>query len=612
MKDHSQTTRDSGYVKIPISTLLISMLIIGVFVGSVYIYQHNSSPNKNLFLGFEQNDIQQIKEAIRNGGDINAKNFEGKSLLTLAVENNKKDLVKYILGVYGAEVDIRDARGKTPLFYADRIDIAKLLLESEASPHVQDRKGNTPLIQQPEPLINELILREGGHINDQNNKGETALMIAAKECDLERLKILLKPEFEGNLKLKDNRNKTALMYASNCPETESEQYIKSVLYDKEEKERVVKERVLDSLYLDKYASQIHIKLEDKGMLGLSSVSSSKIRSLFSMKRKLRDREYFSLDIPEHTEHMILLVGSQEELDEIVKLADKIINIGKNIAKGKKLEIIEELISPTRLNETGIDEVNDQHYGSISGMLDVFLAERSEANRWESGNLILDRTNVYTSFTNRTLLKEKISEPWLGSDSIALCIQNTSLSQKANISVKVLYVVNPRVNHPIPYPKPIAENMGRDDLKYLSPLNFDRNKPNPLDQMEDLSPYNLYDLGGSIVPFEGIYGIQIYAGKSLKEIVNKARYYFDGDILVARNLYLIKKNDITQYPYKLMISPSNIECVVVCSAIKFQRDYFDHPTEAQHLGDANPVKIYENKGWINIESPNSRARKKCNC
>ena len=89
------------------------------------------------------------------GGDttnegINAVNVGGLSLLHIATLSGELEMMEALLDK-GADVDIQDKNGLTPLFYAicsfpAKLDAVKLLLSHRANPNVRDKKyERTPL-----------------------------------------------------------------------------------------------------------------------------------------------------------------------------------------------------------------------------------------------------------------------------------------------------------------------------------------------------------------------------------------------------------------------------------------------------------------------------------
>jgi len=130
-------------------------------------------------------------------------------LLLNAVKSKNIDLVKELLDK-GANIEVKNEKGQTPLFIATRYsgtessnEIVKLLLDRGANIEAKTYNENTPLAMS---VINtrsesnietvKLLLKYGADINSKNNKTElTPLMLAVSESnadsDLETVKILL-------------------------------------------------------------------------------------------------------------------------------------------------------------------------------------------------------------------------------------------------------------------------------------------------------------------------------------------------------------------------------------------------------------------------------------
>lgn len=54
--------------------------------------------NEDLFSAIESNNINAVINAVNKGADVNAKNFEGTSVLHLAAFGGNLEIVKYLVG----------------------------------------------------------------------------------------------------------------------------------------------------------------------------------------------------------------------------------------------------------------------------------------------------------------------------------------------------------------------------------------------------------------------------------------------------------------------------------------------------------------------------------
>ncbi len=93
----------------------------------------------------------------------------------------------------GADLNARDATGKTPLFHGNT-DIVQLLIAHGADMNVQDRWGFTPLhaaLRSRSAETARLLIRRGAHVRTQSHDGETPLHAAATLGDIEIVRLLI-------------------------------------------------------------------------------------------------------------------------------------------------------------------------------------------------------------------------------------------------------------------------------------------------------------------------------------------------------------------------------------------------------------------------------------
>ena len=168
------------HVAITMGNLEICQLLID---GGADVNMENNSNQSPLMIALEADEvnIDLIKLLIDTGADINFKDSEGDSPLIVASEQHQDlELMRVFLNTPNINVNIVDRRGRTALHEAvilSNIDMCKLLIEYGADVNIQDNDGDTPLLKAFK--VNEfnleivrLLVDRGAYINinDNNNR----------------------------------------------------------------------------------------------------------------------------------------------------------------------------------------------------------------------------------------------------------------------------------------------------------------------------------------------------------------------------------------------------------------------------------------------------------
>lgn len=111
----------------------------------------NKEFNDKLVAAASKGELSEVKQYLPNhfheGGDIEATDDFGRTVLAKAVIKNHVDIVKFLIEK-GAKVNAPDASGITPLMRAadnENIEIAGLLLAKGADINAVDSEGKTAL-----------------------------------------------------------------------------------------------------------------------------------------------------------------------------------------------------------------------------------------------------------------------------------------------------------------------------------------------------------------------------------------------------------------------------------------------------------------------------------
>ncbi len=102
-----------------------------------------------------------------NGADVNVKDNDGQTPLFWA---RNVDIAKVLIN-NGADVNAKDIYGQTPLFWARNVDIAKVLINNGADVNAKDIYGRTPLFFAKSKNEADLLIKNGADINIKDNRG---------------------------------------------------------------------------------------------------------------------------------------------------------------------------------------------------------------------------------------------------------------------------------------------------------------------------------------------------------------------------------------------------------------------------------------------------------
>jgi ankyrin repeat protein len=128
--------------------------------------------------------------------DVNAKNFDGKAPLHVAIENGNIGYM-HLLIEKKADTSVKNFVENTPLHLAakfGRIDFLKLLSEQNADVNAKNRKGNTPLhvaASRGHTDCLKLLIEKNADVNAKNCAGETSIHFAAQQCQFDCLNLLI-------------------------------------------------------------------------------------------------------------------------------------------------------------------------------------------------------------------------------------------------------------------------------------------------------------------------------------------------------------------------------------------------------------------------------------
>ena len=148
--------------------------------------------NEKLMTAVSDNNLEQVKECLAQGADVNAKNSYDKTPLMSACGYNNFEIAKLLIE-HGADVNAKTKDGYTALIYSankichnDTTAITKLLISNGVDVNAKNDWGDTALhkmfVQQQYKHIEsaKLLIENGADVNIKNIDRETPLDIVNK------------------------------------------------------------------------------------------------------------------------------------------------------------------------------------------------------------------------------------------------------------------------------------------------------------------------------------------------------------------------------------------------------------------------------------------------
>ena len=178
-----------------------------------------------------------VESLIKSGAEVNVLDGFGYTPLLYAVEKDQIDCVSTLISA-GADLNIsrRSLEQESPLTMASKhgsCKIVKILIDSGADVNQTDSQGNSPLIHAAKEGKNmftlrlssadvkqsgnyhtclELLLKAGADVDMANKYNSTALLLATTRGNIKSMKLLLQADCDINWK--DGNGMTALMYVA--------------------------------------------------------------------------------------------------------------------------------------------------------------------------------------------------------------------------------------------------------------------------------------------------------------------------------------------------------------------------------------------------------------
>ena len=125
--------------------------------------------------------VEMLEVLIGHGAKVDAvDDVRGWSLLFYAVAHYNTKAVK-LLVEKGADVNLADKDGYTPLHYVQTPIIAQILIDKGANLDAKGKDGNTPMHMLNPVAAAQILIDSGADVNAKNEKGATPLDLAIKD-----------------------------------------------------------------------------------------------------------------------------------------------------------------------------------------------------------------------------------------------------------------------------------------------------------------------------------------------------------------------------------------------------------------------------------------------
>lgn len=196
---------------------LIIFFVYPVFTVAQTPYTPPGELDFSLLLAVHASDLDQTKELIDQGADINVSDYYGSTPLILAATGGDDDIALFLIE-NGANVNAADVYGMTALAYAvffNNQKIVSFLIPEVDDVDQQDNQGYTPLMfaaQTKNISMAEDLITRGANINHKNRSGLTPLMYAAAFGNFYMTDLLL--FYGGDVSSQANDGSTALHMAA--------------------------------------------------------------------------------------------------------------------------------------------------------------------------------------------------------------------------------------------------------------------------------------------------------------------------------------------------------------------------------------------------------------
>ena len=151
-----------------------------------------------IFSTILNNEASQTRILCEAGAVTNVRNAADKTALRVGFFYRNYDILE-LLVIYGADVNLRDEKGRTPLFYAQNPRLIQAMVDKGADLNATDNDGNSPIFLAESSETIHALARNKADVNFRNNDEETPLFVINKQS---LIRALLEEGANVNVKAK--------------------------------------------------------------------------------------------------------------------------------------------------------------------------------------------------------------------------------------------------------------------------------------------------------------------------------------------------------------------------------------------------------------------------
>ncbi|WP_265035361.1 MULTISPECIES: ankyrin repeat domain-containing protein [unclassified Wolbachia] len=192
--------------------------------------------DKKLLIAAESGDLDEVKDLVKQGADLGAKNNNGIMFLHYASLSGQVDAVKYCTE-NGINLEAKDNSGKTPLHYASvkgQVGVVEYFIKNGANLEAKDMFDMTPLHYASwngHADVVEYLIKEGANLETKDSNGRTPLHYASLGGYSEVVEYLVRNE--ASLEAQDKSGKTPLDLANREDYTDIVKFLRQAQLDRE-------------------------------------------------------------------------------------------------------------------------------------------------------------------------------------------------------------------------------------------------------------------------------------------------------------------------------------------------------------------------------------------